>query len=157
MSTVEISALKVQVGGSSSLIPRLFQPPRSRSTSHNVSTALPSIPTSLERIRPASPSSQHELTLPSPRPPSPLPSCACLSYPTLLRWELGALYRGRGPKKHMSRLAAPKSWMLDKLGGTSLFSRAFLPIVLTVLFSQAPSPPSPRPVLTRPASASPSR
>merc|ERR1712187_340055 len=23
----------------------------------------------------------------------------------------------RGPKKHMKRLAAPKSWMLDKLGG----------------------------------------
>merc|ERR1711881_226853 len=23
----------------------------------------------------------------------------------------------RGPKKHMSRLAAPKAWMLDKLGG----------------------------------------
>jgi hypothetical protein len=25
--------------------------------------------------------------------------------------------RARGPKKHMSRLAAPKAWMLDKLGG----------------------------------------
>ena len=24
---------------------------------------------------------------------------------------------GRGPKKHMKRLGAPKSWMLDKLGG----------------------------------------
>ena len=24
---------------------------------------------------------------------------------------------GRGPQKHMKRLAAPKSWMLDKLGG----------------------------------------
>lgn len=24
---------------------------------------------------------------------------------------------GRGPKKHLKRLAAPKSWMLDKLGG----------------------------------------
>merc|ERR1712018_213013 len=24
----------------------------------------------------------------------------------------------RGPKKHMKRLAAPKHWMLDKLGGT---------------------------------------
>ena len=23
----------------------------------------------------------------------------------------------RGPKKHMKRLAAPKSWMLEKLGG----------------------------------------
>ena len=23
----------------------------------------------------------------------------------------------RGPKKHLKRLAAPKSWMLDKLGG----------------------------------------
>ena len=23
----------------------------------------------------------------------------------------------RGPKKHMKRLAAPKTWMLDKLGG----------------------------------------
>jgi len=25
---------------------------------------------------------------------------------------------GRGPKKHLKRLAAPSSWMLDKLGGT---------------------------------------
>jgi len=24
---------------------------------------------------------------------------------------------GRGPQKHLKRLAAPKSWMLDKLGG----------------------------------------
>ncbi len=24
----------------------------------------------------------------------------------------------RGPKKHLKRLAAPRSWMLDKLGGT---------------------------------------
>ena len=23
----------------------------------------------------------------------------------------------RGPKRHLKRLAAPKSWMLDKLGG----------------------------------------
>ena len=23
----------------------------------------------------------------------------------------------RGPKKHLKRIAAPKSWMLDKLGG----------------------------------------
>lgn len=26
--------------------------------------------------------------------------------------------QGRGPKKHLKRLAAPSSWMLDKLGGT---------------------------------------
>ncbi|BEI84328.1 hypothetical protein CcaverHIS002_0409320 [Cutaneotrichosporon cavernicola] len=26
--------------------------------------------------------------------------------------------RGRGPKKHLKRLAAPSSWLLDKLGGT---------------------------------------
>lgn len=25
--------------------------------------------------------------------------------------------QARGPKKHLKRLAAPKSWMLDKLGG----------------------------------------
>lgn len=24
----------------------------------------------------------------------------------------------RGPKKHLKRLAAPKGWMLDKMGGT---------------------------------------
>ncbi|OCF54663.1 40S ribosomal protein S4-A [Kwoniella mangroviensis CBS 10435] len=29
-----------------------------------------------------------------------------------------ALKMGRGPKKHLKRLAAPSSWMLDKLGGT---------------------------------------
>ncbi len=26
--------------------------------------------------------------------------------------------QGRGPKKHLKRLAAPKHWMLDKLSGT---------------------------------------
>lgn len=26
--------------------------------------------------------------------------------------------QGRGPKKHLKRLAAPSSWLLDKLGGT---------------------------------------
>merc|ERR1712107_625889 len=30
---------------------------------------------------------------------------------------LNSLIMVRGPKKHMKRLAAPKSWMLDKLGG----------------------------------------
>lgn len=30
--------------------------------------------------------------------------------------------QGRGPKKHLKRLAAPSSWMLDKLGGTYVSS-----------------------------------
>ena len=27
------------------------------------------------------------------------------------------LFQARGPKKHLKRIAAPKHWMLDKLGG----------------------------------------
>merc|ERR1739844_81283 len=34
-----------------------------------------------------------------------------------LNYPLKSLIMGRGPQKHMKRLAAPKSWMLDKLGG----------------------------------------
>merc|ERR1712191_13952 len=30
---------------------------------------------------------------------------------------MGLSKMARGPKKHLKRLAAPKSWMLDKLGG----------------------------------------
>merc|ERR1712018_448079 len=35
----------------------------------------------------------------------------------LLKLCHSAIKMVRGPKKHMKRLAAPKSWMLDKLGG----------------------------------------
>jgi hypothetical protein len=31
---------------------------------------------------------------------------------------LAPLVQARGPKKHLKRLAAPSSWMLDKLSGT---------------------------------------
>merc|ERR1739845_319059 len=34
-----------------------------------------------------------------------------------LNYPLKSLIMGRGPQKHMKRLAAPKSWMLEKLGG----------------------------------------
>ena len=38
-------------------------------------------------------------------------------YVTIEHFELTKKLQGRGPKKHMKRLAAPKHWMLDKLLG----------------------------------------
>jgi len=35
-----------------------------------------------------------------------------------MKRNLSALAMARGPKKHLKRLAAPKHWMLDKMGGT---------------------------------------
>lgn len=53
-----------------------------------------------------------------------------------------ATLQARGPRKHLKRLAAPSSWMLDKLSGTyvrSLPSSCFL-LVLTCFQAPRPSP-----------------
>lgn len=39
-----------------------------------------------------------------------------------------SLSQGRGPKKHLKRLAAPSSWMLDKLGGTYVSLPTLIPV-----------------------------
>ena len=51
-----------------------------------------------------------------------------------------AALQARGPKKHLKRLAAPSSWMLDKLSGTYVRSLPPRISLLVLVCFQAPRP-----------------
>jgi hypothetical protein len=50
-----------------------------------------------------------------------------------------ATLQARGPKKHLKRLAAPSSWMLDKLSGTYVRSLSLYVSFWYYVFPGSPS------------------
>jgi hypothetical protein len=62
------------------------------------------------------------------------PSVSVQQWKICLRLQkLTCSVQGRGPKKHLKRLNAPSSWMLDKLSGTYVRLRIYLLLFLSLL------------------------